>query len=324
MSQDMLGTTKLRDLSDQHCAARTHELVGRAAETGIRGDTRERIRRAAFDAEHEFANRTRFPSCLIHCRQHGFDCFQAVLDRRLCSADVLHTESHEWLIDLALTTAKVLLDDRKIRFLTTQLDENDTADVGMIRVVREHTEQDLNIRTIRSPAPLVMRNCDDAVDVRIFVALTQRELGNGRDLLRLVARTHAGRHNQNVIARADSSIRTAKTHECGRFSCGNVNRRIVTQIVWKIAADGNFVGHINVRHSIALTDAERRPDRLAILHDEVSGRNRRRSEAIPGRYAAGHSDSSAIGQFNMRLRRDRTLRDRDVIGRIHNNRVITD
>jgi len=139
-----------------------------------------------------------------------------------------------------------------------------------------------------------------------------------------VTRAHTRRHDQNVVACADAPVGTSVTAESGALVDREVIRWCGVQILRKLANDRNIVRHIVVRDLIAALDAERGPDRLAKLSDELSPRDISRGEAMSGRRHATHFHERAVRQLDLETGKRLLFNDRDVVVCAYNDGVLAD
>src|SRR6185369_4405508 len=109
-------------------------------------------------------------------------------------------------------------------------------------------------------------------------------------LRRFMTGAHACRHDEYVVARSDSSIRTPVAHKRAALIERKIIRQRGMQIFRKLAHDRNIVGHVVVRDLFALTDAERGSDRLSKLQHKLASRNVSRSEAMARGDLTAHFD----------------------------------
>src|SRR5262245_7723872 len=97
---------------------------------------------------------------------------------------------------------------------------------------------------------------------------------------------HARRHDQNVVARAHSSIAPAVAHESAALGFRNVIRRRRVQTLGQISYDGHVVGHVGVSDLLATAYAQRRSDWLAKLAHKLARGNVARCKTMARRDGA--------------------------------------
>ena len=266
------------------------------AERRIRREAGEAVRPAALHAQDQLARRLARPRGLVDRRQHRRDLLQPPFDDRLGPAGLLDTEADDRLSEIQLLVLQVAFDLGEVRLLAPETDEDHAADVRVRRVVGERPQHHLDVRSVGAAAPACVRDCHDAVHVRKSLALVDRELGHHRDLLRLVARAHARRHDQQEVARADAAVRAAEAQERAALGVRDVPWRLGPELGRQLAHDRDFVAHRLGRDGIALEHAARGADRLAVLQHELARRDRSRGEAVTRRHGAAKRDLAAIGQ----------------------------
>ena len=95
--------------------------------------------------------------------------------------------------------------------------------------------------------------------------------------------THAGRHDQHIVARSDATVRPAKTHKRRALLDGNVVGRGVERSSGISRMTGTSLDMFSWRDLITFVDAQRSSDWLAILQNEFAGRNVAYGEAVARR-----------------------------------------
>src|SRR6185503_15381652 len=139
----------------------------------------------------------------------------------------------------------------------------------MIGVIRKGSQHYINRRTVLTAAAFVMRNGDNPIDVRILHSIVEHELSNRRNLQSLVTGAHTCRHDQNVVACANTPVRSSITHERCALAEREVIGRSSVQIFGKFAHDWNFISHIVVRDLFSALDTKRSSDWLAKLQYKI-------------------------------------------------------
>src|SRR6185369_491027 len=99
-----------------------------------------------------------------------------------------------------------------------------------------------------------------------------------------MTRTHACRHDQNIVARAHSSVASTMAHERAALGFGNVFGRRRVQTLGQISYDGHVVGHVRVRDLLAAAYAQRGSDGLAKLPYKFARGNLARREPMARRH----------------------------------------
>ena len=163
-------------------------------------------------------------------------------------------------------------------------------------------KQDVDIRSVGTAAAFVVRNRHDAIDVGKFIAIVEAEFGDRGNLLRLVAGTHAGGHDENEVSCSNAAIGTAESHEGWCFVRREVSRRRRVQIIRQRANQRDFVGHVRVGNHFSFRDSERCSDGLAILSDEFAGGNGGQRETIADADIRRNPNRTS-GKFDIRARR---------------------
>jgi hypothetical protein len=250
----VFGTAELRHLGDHDSAARTHQQIGGPTQRRVRRQSREAVGAAAFHSENQLAHGDWRALCLIEDRQHRRHFLETAVDHGLRPADLLDTEANDRPAEIAMLFLEVLLDRRQVRLLAPEADENNPADVRVARVVGQRAEQDLDVRSIRATATLVVRNRDHAVHVGEAFATVEREFGDRRDLLGLVARAHAGWDDEQEVPRPGASIGAPISHPGRHLGRRKIVRRRRAQIGRQIAHDWNVVAHVLERDRVAFGD----------------------------------------------------------------------
>ena len=248
--------------------------------------------------------------------QHRGHFLQAAIDDGLRAPGFLDAEADDGASEVDVLLLEVLLDRREVGLLTTQADEDHAADVGMRRVVRQRAQHHVDVRPVGAAASLVVSNRDDAVDVGEFLAAVDRELGQRRDLLRLVARAHARRDDQQEVARADAPVLAPIPAPGRALRHRRQFGRWRVKVLGQVANDRHVVVHVADGDRVAFADAARRPDWLAVLQHEGVGGNRPRREPVPRSDGPGENDHSAVVEREVLAWFDLRFDDRDVVARI--------
>src|ERR1043165_1753147 len=166
----------------------------------------------------------------------------------------------------------------------------------MVRVIRKRTQHNVDRRTFLTTATFVVRNRNNAIDVWILVAIVEREFRDGRDLHRLVTGAHTRRHDQDVVACCDASVRTSITHERPAFVDWKIIGRSSVQVFRQFAHDGNVVSHVVMGDLFALLDSERCSDWLTKLKYKLARTDITRRKAMTRRNLAADLNHRFIWQ----------------------------
>ena len=129
-----------------------------------------------------------------------------------------------------------------------------------------------------------------------FFALVMQKFRHHRDLRRLVARAHRGRHDQHKISRPDATVSPAKSHKCLDF----IRRKIFRRRVVISSGRSRTTGTSLVIFSCVIHSPFSIPracsDRLSVLTDKFAGRNFARRKTMAGRHGLADGTSSPVGQ----------------------------
>ena len=259
----------------------------------------------------------------IELGQHLLHSLKTGADRGLGPTRFLNAYPRRRLVPgQATTLLQHGLDERHVGLLTTEVEEHDAADIRVVRVVRERAEQHRDVGAIGTTTSLVVRNRYDAIHVRKSLAIEQRVLGDDRDLGRLVARTHARRHDQQEVAGADTTIRAAKARECRAFRLGDVIRCLVVKVGWQIPHERHGVVHVVGRDRRTPSDAARRAYGLAVLQDGLPLGNIAERDAMASVDVGGHGQIRFVRHLQLIARTEAELHDRDVVRRKDDDHVL--
>src|SRR4030095_8261361 len=164
----------------------------------------------------------------------------------------------------------------------------------------------------------------NAIDVRKLFFLIKSELSDHRDLLSFMAGAHAGRHDQDEVARSHAAIRPAKSHERGALVLGSVDRRRRMKLFLEVAHHRNIIRHVVVRNVFAFPDTQGSANRLPVLSDEFTGGNVAGRETMSGWNRGSEPDRGRIRQGHFQIRKGLLLYYCDVVLRIHDDRELAD
>ena len=146
------------------------------------------------------------------------------------------------------------------------------------------------------PQPLLCGMATTPSTFGKLCARVLRELGDRRDLLRLVARAHARRHDEDEVARADAAVGTSEAAERPSRRLGKILRRRQVEIGRELAHDRHVVGHVLDGDRIARLDAARRADWLPVLaHERRRPASSRRGEPVAGTDCTRNRQLTPIG-----------------------------
>src|SRR5205085_2737310 len=167
-------------------------------------------------------------------------------------------------------------------------------------------------------------NCDNAVHIRILVAVEECELRDGRNLLCFMTRTHARGHNQHVVSRAGSPIFTAVAHERRTLGFGDVVRRRCVKTLRQIPDQWNIVRHVRVCDLLAAAYSARGSDWLAKLSYKVALRDVPCGKAMTGWDRVANIHDRAIWQEHFEIGRRGLLDHGDIVVFVDNDRILAD
>ena len=208
---------------------------------------------------------------------------------------------------------QVLLDRSEIGLLAAQPDEDYAADVGVRRVVRQRAQHHVDVRAVGAPAALVVGDRDDAVDVGELLAAEDGELGQRRNLLRLVARAHAGRDDEQEVACADASVLPAIAAPGRAFGNRRQLGRARVQIGGQVADDRHVVAHVADGDGVANANPTRGADGLTVLQHKGPVGDGPRRKPVPRRHRSGEHHHAAVVEREVLAWLDLRLDDGDVV-----------
>src|ERR1051326_7057932 len=128
-----------------------------------------------------------------------------------------------------------------------------------------------------------------------------------------MARAHARRDDQNVVARTHASIASPVAHERAALGFGNVLRRRRVQTLGQISYDGHVVGLVGVSFWCASADAYRSTDGLAKRGQNLARRYLARCEAMARRHSAEKFYYLTIRQDDFEIGERRFLNHGNVV-----------
>ena len=293
------------------------------AESRIGGQSREPVGAAALHAEQQVRQRRLTPLDIVDHGQHRGDLAKAAVDHGLRTPHFLNAVAHDGLLQIHPALDQEFLDGGQICLLAAESNEEDAAHVRMRGVVCQRPKHDLDIRPVGTPAALVVRDRDDAVDVRKLGARVLRELGHHRDLLRLMARAHARRHDEDEVARPDAPVGPPEAAERPPRRLGKIVRSRKAQVGGEFTDDRHVVGHVLDGDRIACLDAARRANWLAVLAHQRAGRHVRGGEAVAGTDGASDRQLAAVRHPDPQSGRHAVLHDGHVVlRRVDHDRVV--
>src|SRR5262245_12544651 len=100
-----------------------------------------------------------------------------------------------------------------------------------------------------------MRNRAHTIDVGKALPAVKTELRHHGNLQRLVAGTHAGRNNKDVVASAHTAIATLEPHEGRALGFRDVSSCRSAKIRGYIAHYRHFITHIGVIDNVSRCDS---------------------------------------------------------------------
>ena len=228
------------------------------------------------------AGRHLLPHHLVRGWQHFLQCGNARLDGLAGATGFLHHEGLQAVADIKPLFLHQPLD---LVALAAETNDQRTGQIGMTRVAGHGPPQQIHRLAGHFHATAgAVRECADAVDVRIFRQTLRRKVFS--DLVRHCRRAVHCRQHTEVIARGHLAVGTDNAHETGTIRLGKHLLRLIVTRVGVIAI--KFAEFKVVRMHVGAGRNVRRckTDGHRVFEDGFAHLDRPRGDLVPRRHLA--------------------------------------
>ena len=318
--QELLGAVDFGRLGEHARAAVAHQLVHRPAERRVRSDAGVAVRTAAVGGEDQLRQRLPGPPRLVGPGQELRDGLDRRFDRFPDAARLLNRDDGGPVRRSGDRDVLLLDHHRGLVHLAAEADDDVGGDVRVLRVARQHPlERPVVLAEQHLPAPRLVRDRDDAVDVRVVppdvLEPLSHELAHAR-------RAVDGGDDGDVVARPDAPVRPLEAvegaHALGRIVVDGLDVDadlvLLLQLADREVLDVDMIAHVDLRG--------READDLAVAPDGLADPRRTPCDLVTGPDVLTNLDPAAV-VLDDRSGRDVGLRDHHVVGGIEEDRLLS-